>query len=119
MVSAQLFLPEAAAPGRRDAPHGAGTAPHTAHPREQNAAPQAHRSTEVRWHLSCGDRPLPPFQLRRKPVPRYIMATQLRSRLTTCQALTVIAETEPDAGPAIKAFDLLLLKGLSQNHLQS
>lgn len=35
------------------------------------------------------------------------------------QALRVISEKEPGAGPSIKAFDLLLLKGLSQNHPQS
>ena len=47
------------------------------------------------------------------------MATQLKSRLTMCRALAVISEKEPGAGPSIKAFDLLLLKGLSQNHPQS
>lgn len=113
VVSAQLFLLEAADTGWRDSPLGTGTSPQTSHPRGQNTASLAHCSAGMQWHTCCGNGSPPS-----KPVcdgnQCPVTSWQHNSnRDPQCAEISQSSLRQPSGGPSIKAFDLLLLKGLS------
>lgn len=93
--------------------HRTGSTPHTSHPRGQNTAPLAHCSVGIQWHTWCRNWSLP-SELGCDGNQCPVMSWQHKSnRDPQCAEPSQSSLTQPSAGPSIKAFDLLLLEGLS------